>query len=347
MPIIKHIQNENYTIVDNECLRDPDLDLDCRGLLVTMLSLPDDWNFSGRGLSRILPCGKDKTFRLLNKLETCGYLKREEIRDEKGRIRDTVYYIAPTPIFKDNSLDSDMEISEAQTTAEAELNSISEQGITVSAENSRRKCGNLGNDSRGKCDKMSPKSVEKCANDFEKQNCENICCLPCTTEQDTVAPDTELSDSNKLNNNKINTNKLNIYNTLSTNRNICGLEDMKKYEAIIKSNIGFDSLEISLSESDFKIAEEILHLVTEIVALNTQPLKINGNLVSAEIVKSRFLQLDHWDINFVIEYLRDQCNDIRNIRGYLISMLFNAPQSKNNYYRARVNYDLYGNNEGG
>ena len=88
MPKIVRIgEFKDYTLIENACLRDKALDIAERGLLVTMLSLPDNWDFNGVGLSSILPCGKSKVYSTLNKLETAGYLKRSRVY-ENGKVSD-------------------------------------------------------------------------------------------------------------------------------------------------------------------------------------------------------------------------------------------------------------------
>ena len=98
MPKIKRVETRSYTTVDNTYLRDIGLGLVERGLLTTMLSLPDNWEFSGRGLAAILPDGKDRIFNSLRKLEERGYLKRSKIT-VKGKIVDYLYEFCDSPIF--------------------------------------------------------------------------------------------------------------------------------------------------------------------------------------------------------------------------------------------------------
>lgn len=101
MPVIKRFGTESgYTVIENECLHDLSLDIAERGLLVTMLSLPEGWEFSGIGLTSILPCGKSKVYSTLKKLEDAGYLRRTRITDGKGRIVDWRYDICGRPIFR-------------------------------------------------------------------------------------------------------------------------------------------------------------------------------------------------------------------------------------------------------
>ena len=93
----------NYTVVENDFLRDRELGLTERGLLMTMLSLPDNWDYSAQGLASILPDGKKKTNNSLQRLEQAGYLKRSRLY-ENGKVVDWLYEFCEQPIFKDENL---------------------------------------------------------------------------------------------------------------------------------------------------------------------------------------------------------------------------------------------------
>ena len=61
-----------------------------------MLSLPDDWNYTTRGLAKICKEGVDAIGSALRELETAGYIVRNQLRDQQGRISDTEYVIYHT-----------------------------------------------------------------------------------------------------------------------------------------------------------------------------------------------------------------------------------------------------------
>lgn len=93
----------NYTKVSNELLKDKELSLPAKGLLITMLSLPDDWSYSTLGLTSIVKESKNTIHRLLKELESKNYLIRKPIRDDKGRFvkYDYVIYELPYPNIRD------------------------------------------------------------------------------------------------------------------------------------------------------------------------------------------------------------------------------------------------------
>ena len=81
MPVFRVEKNSNYTTMCNYHLRDQGLSLKGKGLLSMLLSLPDTWNYSVRGLSSITPDGVDGVLTALKELERLGYLERNQQRE--------------------------------------------------------------------------------------------------------------------------------------------------------------------------------------------------------------------------------------------------------------------------
>ena len=97
MAVFRVEKTQNYTVMSNHHLRDKRLSLKAVGLLSKMLSLTNEWEYSTRGLAAICKEGVDAIGAALKELETCGYLVRHQLRDDKGRISDTEYVIYETP----------------------------------------------------------------------------------------------------------------------------------------------------------------------------------------------------------------------------------------------------------
>lgn len=98
MAILRNESRNQYTVVNHSILRDDRLSLKGLGLLVKMLSLPDNWNFSEVGLISILKKDGQKSVRSgIKELEELGYLTRERARNEKGQIIDVIWTIRETP----------------------------------------------------------------------------------------------------------------------------------------------------------------------------------------------------------------------------------------------------------
>ena len=97
MAVFRVEKNRNYTTMANYHLRDMNLSLKAIGLLSKMLSLSDEWDYTTRGLAAICKEGVDAIGGALKELEQYGYLVRNRLRDEKGRIADTEYIIYEQP----------------------------------------------------------------------------------------------------------------------------------------------------------------------------------------------------------------------------------------------------------
>ena len=97
MAIFRVERTKDYTVMCNHHLRDMNLSLKSKGLLSMMLSLPDDWNFSTKGLAAICKEGVEAIGTGLKELERAGYILRRQLHGEHGRITDTEYIIYEKP----------------------------------------------------------------------------------------------------------------------------------------------------------------------------------------------------------------------------------------------------------
>jgi len=93
MAVFRIEKTRDYTVMSNHHLKDRTLTLKSKGLLSMMLSLPDEWNYTTRGLAAICREGVDSIGAALKELETHGYIRRTQLRDEKGKITDTEYLL--------------------------------------------------------------------------------------------------------------------------------------------------------------------------------------------------------------------------------------------------------------
>lgn len=83
--------------MSNHHLRNQSLSLKVKGLLSMMLSLPEEWNYTTRGLASVCKEGTDSIGSALKELEWTGYIVRNRLRDSKGKILDVEYVIYETP----------------------------------------------------------------------------------------------------------------------------------------------------------------------------------------------------------------------------------------------------------
>ena len=97
MPVLRRNKPGNYTAMCNHHLRNKQLSLKAKGLFCVILSLPDQWNYSTRGLASICKEGVDSISKALKELEQEGYIVRRQLRGKDGRIYDTEYIIFEIP----------------------------------------------------------------------------------------------------------------------------------------------------------------------------------------------------------------------------------------------------------
>ena len=91
MAVFRIEKTRDYTVMSNHHLRNAGLSLKSKGLLSMMLSLPEDWNYTTRGLAKICKEGTDSIGSALKELERAGYIVRNRLRDSKGKIVDVEY----------------------------------------------------------------------------------------------------------------------------------------------------------------------------------------------------------------------------------------------------------------
>lgn len=94
-------KNVNYTVMSNHHLQDKRLSLKAKGLLSYMLSLPDDWDYSLKGLTVGCKDGLDSVRTAVLELEEHGYVRRQKVRNAKGQIIDYDYQVYESPVEDD------------------------------------------------------------------------------------------------------------------------------------------------------------------------------------------------------------------------------------------------------
>lgn len=100
MAILRKENRNSYTVIDNSVFRDAELSNKALGMLCRMLSLPDGWEFSVRGLAALSNDCADGVMNQLNELEEHGYLRRRQLRD-KGKFRRFEYIVSEVKMSGD------------------------------------------------------------------------------------------------------------------------------------------------------------------------------------------------------------------------------------------------------
>ena len=118
------------------------------------------------------------------------------------------------------------------------------------------------------------------------------------------------------------------------------LSEIESYRDLILENIGYDSLKQRFGTYREDL-DEIVELMVETVCAKRKTTRIAGSDFPHEVVRSRFLKLDSSHIEFVMDCLQKNTTEIRNMKQYLLTVLFNAPTTISNHYTSQVNHDMY------
>lgn len=314
-------KNANYTTMSNYHLKDRRLSYKAKGLLSVILSLPDEWDYSLKGLSYIANDGIDSVRSTVNELEKFGYISRgAQTRDERGRMSAGEYFVYENP-------EQNPHFKSEEKNGSVEPNSTALENPTRS--NSEKNTA-LENPTRSNFSAST-------ALDFP------------TTEN----PMTENPTTDSYYNNKILTNKISINQSIQTQDRIDKIENQgekdfpssalkekerEEYRKIIHENIEYED---NYSDGpDKNRVNEFVELMLDVICSCNKTVRANGAEIPREIVKSRFLEITSHHIDYVLDALERSAPDIRNIRAYLITTLYNAPVTQDNYYAAWVQNDF-------
>lgn len=117
------------------------------------------------------------------------------------------------------------------------------------------------------------------------------------------------------------------------------LQEEEQYRSYFR-----EKLELSLMEQNYPmdkaVLHEILELLVETVTSRKKFLRICGEEKSKEVVKSRLMKLDSSHIQYILECLKENGTQIRNIKQYLLATLYNAPVTVDSYYSAQVRHEF-------
>ena len=119
------------------------------------------------------------------------------------------------------------------------------------------------------------------------------------------------------------------------------MDERRSYERYFREHLYIDDLKQSYPYDHGRI-DEILELLVDTVCSTAKTIRCAGEDRPAEVVKSRFMKLDYGHIQYVLDCIHDNTTDIRNIKAYMLTTLYNAPITIDHYYQAKVNHDLYG-----
>ena len=299
MAVFRIEKTRDYTVMANHHLRNTKLSLKAKGLLSLMLSLPEDWDYTTKGLAKICKDGVDSICSTVNELEEHGYVIRERIRNAKGQLTDIQYTILEQP--------KPPQPGQGKPKQE---NPVLDSPV-------------LGTPKQEEPEQGNPAQLN-------------------TKKSSNQGLNTDLSNtevSNPIQSNPYE-DELQAADGMGTDTR----SSREIYREIILENIEYRHL-VQNNQIDRERLDELVELIVDTVCSARKTIRIAGDDYPAEVVKSRFLNLDSSHIEYVLSSMQENTTYVRNIKKYLLAALYNAPSTISSYYTSLVNHDLYGGGE--
>ena len=314
MKLVKQIERD-FTTVHNAFLKDESLSIAARGLLMTMLSLPPEWNFSIKGLSKILKSdGERKISTALKELEEHHFLVRRRICDDTGKVTDWEYIISdekiPEEILKksfnyknktENVENISEDIPEIRVSDNVECNVETDvENLDSAEETPYRSYPHLQNADVVNADVDNSHLVNPHPE----------------TVNDNIYKQNSKSKNKKLSDKSI------IQSKTTAERN----EEMRIYKQVIYGHIEYDSLIEAYKNPDIKMPgsieqlNEICSIMLECICSEKPTIRACKEEIPQEVFKNNMMKLNSNHIIYIMESLEENTSKIKNIKSQLFTM---------------------------
>lgn len=284
----------NFTIMSNYHLKDRRLSYKAKGLLSEMLSLPPDWDFTLSGLAAIANDGVSSVRGAIRELESFGYLVRRQSRNELGRMSVNEYFVYECP-----ELNPDFKPSAEDSTPRENAPEGAIFSCPPSDENPP-----TGN---------SPTENHKAAT-YNKLNIHK----------------SKIHESNDPINRASRGERLDEKYSYDNSTSEFFGEKAEYFRAVIHENIDYDwflgKRGVPMSP-DIKLVDRLVETMTSVLCSKRREIRVNGENLPLDAVKRRFLGINGGHIEYVMDSFSKTTTSIKNLRAYLITALYNAPET--------------------
>ncbi len=306
----------NYTVMSNTHLKDRRLSYKSKGLLSVILSLPPDWDYTITGLAVIAADGVDSVKTAIKELEQYGYVTRTQLRDERGRMAQNEYRVYENPT------DNPDFVQHEQVSPEQE---IPDEKPSRAVPKIKRKRNFSVSPSAENPSTVTPTADNPTADTIEKLNI-NILNTDKSIHSFTPAQAQEREDRIEL---------------IDKGKNISfsSIAERELYGEIIRENISYED-KYARNIGERQQVDELVSIMTDVVCSSSPTIRVNGEAVLHEVVKSRFLKLTDEEIDYVLYAMRHNSSRVGNIRSYLITMLYNSKSTVSNYFANMAYNDI-------
>lgn len=318
-------KNKNYTTISNHHLQDRNLSLKAKGLLTLILSLPPDWDMTLKGLVSLSGDGVDSVRSGIQELEKAGYLRRSRSRNNLGQLLCTEYTIyehaVTENVASETEIDDNLNIiySEESHVGKSNVDKNSHIGksdvdknTTEKIENSQIGFSNIGKPYIGKSNTIKY-LINKDTNNINNYPYQSTYSSKLCREPKENSID-EMEKAQTL------------------------YEERKAYEEIIKQNIAYDLLS-EQKETSRDFLDLCVQVMVDAVTSNKPYIKIKGQDIPKEAVKSVLLKLDDENISYVNMCLSESKTAIKNMQSYILTALYCSQHGGDTYFNQLVKHD--------
>lgn len=311
MAVFRVERTHDFTVMSNYHLRDRALSLKAKGLLSLMLSLPEDWDYTLAGLARICQEGRDAIRGAITELERAGYVQRRQTTDEAGKFGINEYIIREQPASHSTAAEPSSETPEGQEKEPSEEQVEAPLWAFPLPENPTTE----------KPPTADPSTV-----------------FPTQIKKDTRNKDQENTNSQRTHSLPF-TPSVPAAEQKGRKRRSRGAamdpDEMADCRAQILGHIGYAEL-LRDRPWDRGQVDELVELMVEAACSKRETIRVAGNEVPQALVRRRLLGLNGDHLNFVLDCLQRNTTQVRNIKNYLVTSLYNAPVTMENSYAVEV-----------
>jgi len=304
MAVFRVEKNKDYTVMSNYHLNDKTITLKAKGLLSQMLSLPESWDYTLKGLACINRESVDAIRTAVLELEQRGYIVRQQGRDTGGNFTaiEYVIYEQPKSPLLENPITVKPRLEKPLSDNPISVNPKTENPVSDKplSENPTQL-----NTKKSSNQETSPKEINTHLSSIH---------------QSIYPAESEATEPTRA-------------------KEIDRIDRIEAYRDLIMENIEYECL---CGQYGRERTDEVVELMLETVCSTRPYIRIAGDEYPAEVVRSRLLKLGQFHVEYVFNCLDKNTTKVYNIKNYLLTALYNAPATMDSYYRAEVNHDLYG-----
>lgn len=303
MAVFRIEKNKNYTVMANYHLRDISLSLKAKGLLSLMLSLPEGWDYTTKGLACICKDGVDSICSTVKELENAGYVQRRRLRNELGHLTEIEYTILEKPVRTAASEESLPDSSEKAGTPPKREKPVLDDPVLDNPE--------LAFPEQEEPEQENPAQLNIQESITEKS-------ITDLSIKDSFFPSTGALPVNKQ----------------------APLTDGRAEREKLREQIAY---EIMVERYSREQLDELVEIMLEVAMNRSPTIRIGRDSEYATAyVQDRFSRITSMHIERVCDGIRDNHTQVRNTKAYLLAALFNAVSTLDSYYTMQANSDFGG-----